>query len=254
MRLNSFALAALIVTLIFGGIAFSTAMNWWQTETTREVAVFTEGEFAGLPNPADIRGSYTFGDVVNNFEVSLSDLAIAFRLPADVDAASFKVKDLESLYEDLPVEVGTASVRMFVAFYLGLPYDLSASEDTYLFPEAAAILQARGNMLPEQAAFLESHIVPETAAETVESAPESPATSVTPTPAPTEHVAPERTITGKTTFQELLDWGVTQETIESLLGGAMPAPATPIKDYAVSKGLEFSSLKTKLQEAVEQVK
>ncbi|WP_322508737.1 hypothetical protein [Anaerolinea sp.] len=254
MKLHSFTLAALVMLLIFGGIGLSTAMNWWHTETTKVVATFTEGEFAGLPNPADIRGSYTFGDVVNNFEISLNDLAIAFRLPADVNAASFQVKDLESLYEDLPVEVGTASVRMFVAFYLRLPYDLSASEDTYLFPEAAAILQARGNMLPEQAVFLESHIVPETAAETVESAPQSPATSVTPTPDPTEHTAPERTITGKTTFQELLDWGVTQETIESLLGGSMPDPATPIKDYVVSKGLEFSSLKTKLQEAVNQVK
>lgn len=254
MRLNSFTLAILIVTLIFGGIGISTVMNWWQTETTKEVAVFTEGEFAGLPNPADIRGSYTFGDVVNNFDVSLNDLATAFRLPADVDAASFKVKDLESLYEDLPVEVGTASVRMFVAFYLGLPYDLSVADDTYLFPEGAAILQARGKMLPEQAVFLESHIVPETAAETAESTPEPPATNVTPTPETTEHVAPERTITGKTTFQELLDWGVTKETIETILDGAMPAPATLIKDYAVGKGLEFSSLKTKLQEAVDQVK
>jgi hypothetical protein len=50
MKLNSFTLAALVVIMIFGGIGISTAMNWWQTESSKTPAVFTEGEFAGLSN------------------------------------------------------------------------------------------------------------------------------------------------------------------------------------------------------------
>jgi hypothetical protein len=131
--------------------------------------------------------------------------------------------------------MGTASVRMFVAFYKGLPYTVSADEETYLLPEAAEVLKARGNLLPEQAAYLETHIVVEPDEPAVEDAeqpphalPEQPAADA---PfAPNETPAPERTVDRQTTFQDLLNWGVTQESIEGILGGPMPAPGTAIKD------------------------
>ncbi len=248
MKLNSFVLAALIVVLLFGGIGVSTALNWWQTESSKTPAKFADGEYSGQYNPADIRGSYTFGDVSELFEIPLSDLAAAFRVPVDSDPASFTVKDLEALSVNLPVEVGTASVRMFVAFYTGLPYDLSTAEETYLFPEAAAILKAQNKMLPEQVAYLESHLVP------IDE--ELNATSPTPadtqgTPPSTEVGQADRTITGKTTFQNLLDWGVSQEAIEKIIGETMPAPQVIVKDYATQKGVEFSTIKTQLQAEVD---
>jgi hypothetical protein len=55
MTLNSKPLALIILVVLFGGILFSSAMGWWQTESTKEAATFSEGEFAGQPNPADIR-------------------------------------------------------------------------------------------------------------------------------------------------------------------------------------------------------
>jgi hypothetical protein len=250
MKLNSFTLAALIIVLLFGGIGFSTAMSWWQTENSKIAATYSKGEFVGQANPADIRGSYTFGDVNKNFDVPLTDLASAFRLSADVDPAGFQVKELETISADLPVEIGTASVRMFVAFYKGFPYDLSSSEETYLFPEAAVILKAQHKLLPEQAAYLESHLVPEKAAPVVE----TPALDLAATLVPTEHAAPDRTVTGKTTFQDLLDWGVDQAAIEAVLSDTMPAPQTLIKDFVTQKGLEFSSIKTALQSEVEKHK
>lgn len=73
------------------------------------------------------------------------------------------------------------------------------------------------------------------------------AAEVTPTAAATEHAQPDRTITGKTTFQDLLNWGVAQAEIESVLGKPMPDSTTIIKDYVTSQGLEFSSIKTALQ-------
>lgn len=260
MKLNSFTLAALIFVMLFGGIGVSTAMNWWKTESTKIPASYIDGEAAGVYNPADIRGSYTFGEVSQLFAVPLADLQTAFRLPADSDPAVYPLKSLEDLYADLPVEIGTGSVRMFVAFYKGLPYELGADEATYLFPEAAAILKAQNKLRPEQAGYLDAHLVGEApGADVPADVPATPVPTAPPvetevTPAPTEHVAPEMALTGKTTFQELLDWGVTQETIEAILGEKMPVPQTVIKDYLTQKGLEFSTYKTKLQVEVDKLK
>lgn len=261
MKLNSYAVAVLVIVMLFGGIGISTAMNWWQTESTKIAATYKEGEFAGQANPADIRGSYTFGDVNKNFGVSLEDLKIAFRLPAETNPALFQVKELETISATLPVEVGTASVRMFVAFYKGLPYDLITAEESYLFPEAAPILKAQNKMLPEQAAFLATHLAPAagetgTQAAAATATPAPAGAQVTPAPATTAtvHTVTEKTVTGSTTFQNLLDWGVSSAAIEKVIGGSLPAASTVIKDYASSKSLEFSILKTPLQVEVDKTK
>lgn len=88
-------------------------------------------------------------------------------------------------------------------------------------------------------------------------APVEPTAAATPaqavpqiTPAATEHTAPEKTVTGKTTFQQLLDWGVPQSAIEAAIGGSMPAPSAVIKDYLTGQGLEFASIKALLQAEV----
>jgi hypothetical protein len=96
-------------------------------------------------------------------------------------------------------------------------------------------------MQPDQAEFLKSHIVPgseqEVSAETPTPIPASSTEQAVTTA--TEHVAPDMTVTGVTTFQNLLDWGVSQETIETILGKAMPDPQTVIKDYAIQLGQTF---------------
>ncbi|MGB8983706.1 MAG: hypothetical protein WCC12_17690, partial [Anaerolineales bacterium] len=66
MTLTSKPLAFILFIIMFGGIAVSSALGWWQTESTKVPAAYTEGEFAGQANPADIRGSYTFGDISNS--------------------------------------------------------------------------------------------------------------------------------------------------------------------------------------------
>jgi len=93
MTINSKTLAALVVIILFGGILISAQLGWWQTESSKIAATFTEGEFAGQANPADIRGSYTFGDVEKNFGVPASVLGEAFNVSAN--PAAFQVKNLE---------------------------------------------------------------------------------------------------------------------------------------------------------------
>jgi hypothetical protein len=258
MKLTSKPLGAIVFVILFGGIFFSTAMGWWTTVTQKIPVKFSEGEAAGQYNPADIRGSYTFGDIQKSFGIPAEDLAQAFQIPAGSDAASFPVKTLEELYGDLEQEIGTGSVRLFTAFYTGLPFDLSA--DTYLLPPGAEILRQHGKMTPEQAAYLETHIVgagvppaAETAAPEPAQPPAEPAGDQ-PAAEATEHVQPEGAITGSTTFQQLLDWGVQKEAIEKVLGEAMPDPASVIKDFVTGKGLEFKTAKDALQAEVDKTK
>jgi len=257
MKLNSFTLAGLIFVLLFGGIGFSSVMNWWQTESEKIPVKYSEGEAAGQYNPTDIRGSYTFGEVSELFEVPLADLQTAFRIPADTDPAAYPLKSLEEQFAGLPVEVGTASVRMFVAFYKGLPFDLSTAEETYLLEDAVAVLEQQGKLTPEQSSYLSAHTI---SAELTPQAPAAEAQENTAAPEsdpqvePTVHAAEEYAVTGKTSFQQLLDWGVPQDTIETVIGEGMPAPQTLVKDYASAKGLVFSDLKAKLQEKVDEHK
>lgn len=241
MTLTSKPLAGIILAILFGGILFSSMMGWWQTESSKEAATFTEGEFAGQPIPADIRGSYTFGDVERNFDVPAATLAKAFGVAPEGDPAGFQVKNLESMYGDQEFEIGTASVRFFVALYTGLPYPLP--EDVYLPDRAIGMLKSQASLTDEQIAYLDTHVVALAAGPAPGSQVEEHS----------ESDSAERVIKGKTTFQELLDWGVSQETIESVIGGPMPNPLTNVKTHINEQGLYFGKIKNALQEEIDKV-
>lgn len=247
MTLTSKPLAALVVIILFGGIFFSSLMGWWQTESTKEAATFTSGEFAGQANPADIRGSYTLGDVEKNFGISPAVLAEAFGVQSD-NPATFAVKGLEEMYAGSEQEIGTASVRLFVAFYNGLPYDLST--DIYLPDSAAALLRTR-SLSSEQAAYLATHTVssPGVVPQQAPQAPSDIEATVTP------HAAsPAGVVKGSTTFADLIGWGVPQEAIEAVLGKPLPAALeTKVKDYCTENGLSFETIKPALQAEVDKI-
>jgi hypothetical protein len=246
MTLTSKPLAVLIFIILFGGIAFTTSMGWFATESTKEPVTFTEGEFAGLANPADIRGSYTFGDIENSFGIPSTILAQAFNIQTD-DPSLFTIKELEVIYATSEFEVGTASVRLFVAFHNGLPLDLST--DMYL-PENAALLLKEKKLAPEQLAYLELHTVPNPAA--ASGSPEAVPVQVTESAPESDSI--EKLVKGKTTFQEILSWGVPQETIEQVMGIPIPNPLTKVKDYCLEKGLDFEVIKTALQAEIDKLK
>jgi hypothetical protein len=249
MTLNSKPLALIILVVLFGGILFSSAMGWWQTESTKEAATFSEGEFAGQPNPADIRGSYTFGDVENNFEVPAATLAQAFGISSD-DPSAFGVKDLETIYAGQEFEIGTASVRLFVALYMGLPYEIV--EEVYLPKHAVEILKSHDTLTADQVAYLDAHAVDLDSPEAAQGEPE-PAPMI----ATEEHTetdsTEDRTLKGKTTIQEVLDWGVSKESIEQIIGSTLPNPLTTVKDYCTEKGLNFEEIKPALQAEIDKI-
>jgi hypothetical protein len=245
MTITSKSLTIIIFVTIFGGIAFASAMGWWATESSKIPVAFSEGEFAGQANPADIRGSYTFGDISNSFSVAPEVLAQAFGVQTD-DPAAFSVKDLEPLYIDSGFEIGTTSIRLFVAYYAGLPFDATGQE-IYLPGSATQLLLAQNNLSSGQITYLEKH--------TIDLGTSNPAIAETPkATSPSSESASnnaEYTVKGKTTFGELLQWGVPQESIEKLIGASLPDPAMALKDYASAHGLNFETLKPALQGEVD---
>jgi hypothetical protein len=248
MTITSKSLTIIIFVTIFGGIAFASAMGWWATESSKVPVAFAEGEFAGQANPADIRGSYTFGDISNSFDVAPAVLAQAFGVHTD-DPAAFAVKELEALYADTGYEIGTTSIRLFVAYYAGLPFDTTGQE-IYLPKSATDILLAKNNLTPEQLAYLEKYTVDTgTAGPVTAGAPAAPSPSNESAASSTEYM-----VKGKTTFGELIQWGVPQQTIETLIGASLPDPAMTLKDYASANGLNFETLKPALQAEVDKLK
>jgi hypothetical protein len=259
MNIHAKPLALIIFVVFFGGIGLSSLLGWWQTESSKVPAAYSAGEFAGQANPADIRGSYTFGDIAASFDVTPEMLAKAFQVTQE-DPAAFAVKDLETLYGDSEYAIDVNSVRLFVAFRLGLPFD-TAGQDFYLPRPAADILLAEAPLSAEQAAYVTAHAVdvepgssPDEVADPAEEAGSAPETGATQPATEAGTSSIDYTVKGKTTFGELIQWGVPQPAIEALIGGPLPDPATKIKDYATANNLDFETLKTQLQAEVDKIK
>jgi len=247
VKIKSGVLGIIIFLVVFGSIAFSSSLGYWQTEASKEPAVYDAGEFEGMPNPADIRGSYSFTDVSEAFGIPIEDLMMAFVLPKDTDPGEFKNKDLELIYGNLAeeaTEIGNGSVKFFVALYLGLPYEIE--EETFLPLEAVAILKEKAELTEEEIEYIERNGIDVSAY----SAEEFPGLE-TDDDEMTEEESGERTINGKTTFADLLDWGITPESIRKIMGMDMPEGSISIKDFCTQNGLEFLPVKEELQKEVD---
>jgi len=143
MRVKAWAMAAISVAIFFGGIVLSSTLGYWKTTSTKIPAVIQEGVNAGQADPMDIRGSYTFQNISDNFGIPIVDLAKAFGVTTN--PVVFKCKDLEVLYGDLTdVEIGTESVRYFVALYKGIPVQDSDAAD--LPASAAEVLREKATL------------------------------------------------------------------------------------------------------------
>ncbi len=285
LSLTIVPMAVIIVSVFVIGIAGANLLGVWKTTNTKEPVKIKTGEFAGLPNPADIRGSYSWADIGKAFNIDVQHLLAAFMA---TDPA-VKVNTLEAIYpkEILPagMEIGTSSVRLFVSLYTGIP--LAAEEGTILPLSAIAVLKEFGKADPGLIAAAAAKAydpsakqpapspVPQpekpvkptetasavpaassTTVTTIKTAPASEIAAQTTTAKTTSttaagtaetHEVKTGTVTGKTTFKDLKDWGLTEEKIKSATGGKIGSDSTVIKDWAEPNGLTFSELRTKLQ-------
>jgi hypothetical protein len=236
MNLRSIHIAMIVLGAFIIGIGGTMALNLWQTTSSKVPATYTTGEFAGEYNPADIRGSYSFGDIQEAFAVPVAALAEAFGVTDTDNPDAFLCKGLEDLYGQVENgEVGTDSVRWFVSLYTGLPYTPEA--DTLLPYPAITVLEKRLGEAELKAVQERSVVLPGLGSQEPE--------------AQDQYSSELGEIKGKTTFGELLSWGVSKEAIEQALGLPIGKAGTAVRDYCIENGIEFSTVKEALQQAVD---
>ena len=241
MRIKATAAGASLLILFIAGIFISSAVGYWRTESSKIPAKFTTGIFEGEADPADIRGSYSFSDLEKAFDIPVDTLAKAFGFSNSENPEGIKIKEFESAYgfvDDL--EIGTGSMRLFVALYKGLPYE--TEEDTAIPGPAWNILNKEGATDKETLSRYSERVV---SLEGLEVSTEA-ATH-------TEESDEETVIKGKTLFSDILDWGLSREQIENILGIPMGAPGESIRDFCNEQGIEFSTVKGALQELLDKM-
>lgn len=155
MKIKAVTLLSLTFLIGIIGISTSMALGYWQTESDKTPAQFIGTSLDGKYRADDIRGSYTFGEISKLYEIPLETLAKAFSIDEE-KSEYFKCKDLETIFENSEIEIGTGSVKMFVAFYLGQPYDLSDGT-TFLTSSGAEIIKTKGMPTEKQLNYLKTH-------------------------------------------------------------------------------------------------
>ena len=152
MKIRAYGLAIFLIVFLFGGIAVSQQLGWWKTTSTKVPVTIQSGDFAGQADPMDIRGSYKFTDIRDNFNIPLTDLGSAFLL-SESQAATFQIKELESIDFGSPdLDIGTGSVRMFAALYIGMSLDQITIAD--LPQSATAVLLEKGHLSESARTYL----------------------------------------------------------------------------------------------------
>ncbi len=244
MNIKPLGVLLLIVVVIFGGIYSADAVGIWQTESTKEPLKFSEGQFEGQPMPDDIRGSYSFEDIENAFDVEASIIAKAFNIDTD-SPETIKAKDIETLYGhvDEDIKIGTGALKMFVALYRGLPYE---GED-YLPMTAVDVLKDELKWTDEISARLEGFIL-DIGDQKVLADEDlvSDETSVE-----DEHEG-EIKINGKSTVADAIAYGISLEVIEDLVGGEIENKNMLIRDVCVENSVSFSAIKDQLNDQLGQ--
>lgn len=232
-------LAIIILIAVFGGILATIGLDLWTTTSTKTPAKIQVGDNAGDYNPEDIRGSYTFAEVAKLFEIDVPVLFDAFNIPNDTDPTTIQNKDLEGLFPNLGVEVGNESVQIFVALYKKLPVTL---KDSYLPTRAVEILLELGKLDEVQKSYFNSHkidlaITTDNSQKSIDENKEAEITVVN---------EEENLVKGSTTFQQVLNAGISEKQIEGVLNAPMPATNQIIRTYCTEKGVSFSEIKDQL--------
>ena len=193
MRIGKSGVFISIAVIVFGGIAVSDALGLWVTESTKEPVKIASGEFKGLSDPNDIRGSYTFADIEKSFGVKVASLAEAFGIEGtDEEKAAYKCNGLEEKYAGLSQEIGTDSVRLFVGLATGLPVE----KGSYLPETASNWLSDNAQLSEEDKLYLAEHTlsneeIEKTNDNTSEVAVKEDTSKQAEVPAPTENKAEE---------------------------------------------------------------
>lgn len=229
---STLKMAITIVVILIAGIGIGKLTNTFITESTKIPRKITTGEFTGEYDPADIRGSFTFSDISNSFDIPVDILAEAFDV-AKAQKEDFQVKSLEEIYDD----IGTSSVRQFVALYKGLPY----ADESDRLPESALDILLENNKITKEQydAFAYGNFEHSSDDENESLA------------LPQEEEGTHSRINSSTTIAQAIELGLSLENLEAVLDTKITNHDNIIKDVAKDNGLRFALIKDELNELIQ---
>jgi hypothetical protein len=152
---SNILIAITVPVIMFGGIILASSLGWWKTAGGNAApATIKQGDFAGLHDPADIRGSSSLGTIETYFGVPATLIAQAFGIQAS-NPRIVTAKFVDTLYGEMVglngeiIDIGTDAVKLFVARMTGLPYTPEAKTG---LPESAIdlLLTLGAGMTEEQ--------------------------------------------------------------------------------------------------------
>jgi hypothetical protein len=145
MKVKPQIVIAIVLVILAAGVGYAAFSGAWTTNSSN-------GDGTGGGN--GIRGSITFAEISSEYGIPEEDMLAAFGLEGS-DADTITPGSLTEIYPDQ--EIGTGSVRLFVALYLGEEYDLTG--DANLLDAGVQMLADRETLTIEQEQYLELHTV-----------------------------------------------------------------------------------------------
>ncbi len=253
MKIKSIHILLAIIIIIGGGILLASQLGLYSTTKAKSPLKTAEGVY----DIADMRGSHTLEEIEKYYQVPASSVIEAFGLRPDINPTLFQLKDMKEIFKPVELEgeeyiVETDTVRVFVSLYSKIPY---ISDETFYLPEKTVnYLIENDKLTGEEKDYWLTHTfkleylendnlnvseTPEKIEEAVEETIEDKVVEE----------AEGFKVTGKTTIQELLDGGITEEKFEEVTGFKVPEDKSVlVRDFVIDKGMEFGEIKDKFAE------
>ncbi len=241
MKIKSIHILLAIIIIIGGGILIASELDLYNTTRVKSPRKTAEGIYEVI----DMRGSHSLEEIEKYYKLSTSSVIEAFGLRPDTNPNFFQLKDMKEIFK--PVELGegeyiveTDTVKVFTSLYLKIPY---VSDETFYLPEKTVnYLIENDKLTGEEKEYWQGHTFKLeyldskylTASEFSKKVVED---------------AGGFKVTGRTTIQELLDYGITEEKFEEVTGFKVPDNKSVfIREFIIDKGLEFGEVKDKFAE------
>jgi hypothetical protein len=151
MKVKPQIVIAIVLVILAAGVGYAAFSGAWATNSSNGNGT---GDGDGSGEGDAIRGSSTFAEISSQYGIPEEDMMSAFRVEGD-GAETVTPGSLTEIYPDK--EIGTGSVRLFVALYLGEEYDLTG--DANLLEAGVQMLVERGALTTEQEQYLALHTV-----------------------------------------------------------------------------------------------
>jgi hypothetical protein len=241
MKIKSIHILLAIIIIIGGGILLASELDLYNTTRVKSPRKTVEGIYDVI----DMRGSHTLEEIEKYYQLPASSVIEAFGLRPDTNPKFFQLKDMKEIFTPVELEEGeyiveTDTVKVFTSLYLKIPY---VSDETFYLPEKTVnYLIENDKLTGEEKEYWQRHTFK------LEYLDSKYLTASEFSKIVVEEAEGIK-VTGRTTIQELLDFGITEEKFEEIIGFKVPEDKSVlVRDFVIDKGIEFGEAKDKFAE------